>query len=241
MVLVAGLVLAAGAVAVLDRVTPLREAVSAVYGTAESLVRVPGDLRPVEEENARLRAEVLALRQAAQDGAGGSTGSGAGKSAGVGTHVVGFGDGGRTVTIDAGGLPTDVTVVDRHGLFGRVTWSGPATATVTLLTDDATSFGVRMTGSREIGVASGVVSGVPGRRLLRMRLLNAHAPLRAGDLVETLGSAGRRPWEPGVPVGRVLSVEDTPGAPTRIALVEPLAGLTAPGLLTVIAPAGGRP
>ncbi|NUT45489.1 MAG: rod shape-determining protein MreC [Thermoactinospora sp.] len=235
-VLVAGLVLAAGAVAVLDRVTPLREAVSAVYGTAESLVRVPGDLRPVEEENARLRAEVLALRQAVP-----GNGSGKAARAGVAAHVVGFGDDGRTVTIDAGGLPTDVTVVDRHGLFGRVTWSGPVTSTVTLLTDDATSFGVRMTGSREIGVVSGVVSGVPGRRLLRMRLLNAGAPLRAGDLVETLGSAGRRPWEPGVPVGRVLSVEETPGAPTRTALVEPLAGLTAPGLVTVITPAGGRP
>ncbi|WP_146615566.1 rod shape-determining protein MreC [Nonomuraea aridisoli] len=221
------LVLAAAvSLVVIDRtlapLTPLREAGSAVFGAVQNgggaVTRAFGGdarVRALEQENARLRAELLS---------GGARAAGAGMAAGhegVAAHVVGFGR--QSVTIDAGaaaGVERDVTVLNADGLVGKVTWAGPATASVSLITDAGSSVGARMAGSGELGV----VTGLPGEGLLRLSLFDPHAPVRAGDQVVTLGSAGARPYVAGVPIGTVTEVESVPGAATRTALVRPGGG-----------------
>ncbi|GAA3096513.1 rod shape-determining protein MreC [Nonomuraea salmonea] len=50
------------------------------------------------------------------------------------------------MTIDAGaaaGVPRDVTVLNADGLVGRVTWAGPGTASVSLITDAGSTVGGR--------------------------------------------------------------------------------------------------
>lgn len=251
------LVLASGAVAAVDRLTPLdplRTAFSTLYGTAEQALygtaeRVsseatsikeassPQEATPLKEEleaeNARLRADLLLARQQAAD-----SGQKSRLAEGVAAHVVAFGRS-QTFTLDAGsedGVRPDLTVVNAGGLVGRVSWSGPSTSTVTLITDPGTTFGARMAGSGEMGL----VTGLPERGLLRLRLLRADAEVRIGDVVETLGSANQRPYVSGVPIGGVTEIEQTPGAFTRAVLVRPFARLSAPGLLTVVIPDRAR-
>ncbi|MFC4118168.1 rod shape-determining protein MreC [Nonomuraea zeae] len=270
--------LAAVLLVVADRVvtplTPVRAAGSALYGTIEnaagSAMRWVGGssggdrrLRALEQENAALRADLLAARAQPGAQAPGSARPGAqapggaqagalsgrsdrldllaaavGRHRGVAAHVVGFGRG-QSVTVDAGlsaGVARDVTVLNADGLVGRVTWAGPSTATVSLITDAASSVGARMAGSGELGV----VTGLPGEGLLRLSLFDPNAPLRAGDEVVTLGSAGARPYVAGVPIGVVTAVESAHGGATRTALVRPAARLSALGLVAVIVPAAVR-
>jgi rod shape-determining protein MreC len=242
------LVLVAAALVAADRfvapLTPLRSAGSAVLGTAENVVgaitRRWGDadrLQALEQENARLRADLLAA-QTRRDitlGLGSLSAASAGwlkKGRAVAAHVVAFGPNQR-ITIDAGtgdGVTRDVTVFDANGLVGRVTWAGPATSTVALATDGASSVGVRMTGSGEVGL----VTGIPGQDLLRLRLLRPDAPLKPGDRLVTMGSQDMRPYLPGVPVGTVVAIEDTPGTATKTATVRPHAHLSALGLVAVV-------
>ncbi|MFI7614392.1 rod shape-determining protein MreC [Nonomuraea terrae] len=218
--------------------TPLRKAGSATFGAVQNAVGAAarafaGDarLRAAEQENAQLRAELLSAGTPAADAGV------MGRHQGVAAHVVGFGR--QSVTIDAGaaaGVERDVTVLNADGLVGKVTWAGPATASVSLITDAGSSVGARMAGSGELGV----VTGMPGEGLLRLSLFDPHAPLRPGDQVVTMGSAGSRPYVAGVPIGTVTEVESVPGAATRTALVRPAARLSALDLVAVIVPRPGR-
>ncbi|MFI7703668.1 rod shape-determining protein MreC [Nonomuraea sp. NPDC049480] len=248
LVLLAGVLLVA-----VDRtlmpLAPLRAAGSTVYGTVQSAVGMvtrsvggEGRLRALEQENARLRAveqENVRLRSDLRStGATGAKSQAAARLQGVAAHVVGFGQG-QKVSIDAGsaaGVVRDVTVLNADGLVGKVTWAGPATASVSLITDPGSSVGARMAGSGELGV----VTGLPGEGRLRLSLFDPNAPLQAGDEVVTLGSAGGRPYVAGLPIGTVEKVESVPGAATRTALVRPAARLSALDLVAVVVPAPGR-
>ncbi|MBO3750415.1 rod shape-determining protein MreC [Streptosporangiaceae bacterium NEAU-GS5] len=242
------LLVAAGALVAVDRyvtpLTPLRAAASIAYGTAEnaigSLTRRWGDsgrVQTLEQENARLRADLLTA-QTQRDVSGRQSALSASSATwlagrrSVSAHVVAIGRDQR-VTIDAGtrdGLTPDLTVFDASGLVGRVTWAGPVTSTVALATDAASSVGVRMAGSDEVGL----VTGIPGQGLLKLSLLRPDAPLKPGDQVVTMGSQNLRPYVPGVPVGTVVSVENTPGTATRTAVVRPYARLSALNLVAVV-------
>jgi rod shape-determining protein MreC len=243
------ILLAAGVVlVVVDRtvtpLAPLRAAGSTVYGTAESALATvtrsfgaEGRTRALERENAELRADLLAA------GWKGQTSqqldrlvARSAKYRGVAAHVVGFGSG-QSVTIDAGaadGVARDVTVLNPDGLVGKVTWAGPSTSSVSLITDASSSVGARLVGSGELGVVKGHDGG------LRLSLFNPNAPLKEGDQVVTLGSAGGRPYVAGLPIGTVAQVESAPGAATRTALLRPAAQLSALDLVAVIASASGR-
>ncbi|MFE5325899.1 rod shape-determining protein MreC [Embleya sp. NPDC056575] len=118
-----------------------------------------------------------------------------------------------TVTIDAGagdGIKPDMTVINGDGLVGRVTQVGPMTSTVLLATDPGFSVGSRLAGSMEIGITSG-----RGSKPMNLKLLNGQAQVKKGDRLVTFGSQGGKPFVPGVPVGEVAEVRNTPGELTR--------------------------
>ncbi|MDX6742957.1 rod shape-determining protein MreC [Actinocorallia sp. A-T 12471] len=161
----------------------------------------------------------------------------------VAANVISAGQGFEdTVTIDVGtlsGVKPDMTVMTGDGLVGRVIKSGPASATVLLATDSASTVGARMETSKEIGVVTGTGRrgfGV-GAATLRLELLAPDVRLSPGQRVVTLGSQDDRPYVPGVPIGVVEKVEQTPGALTRTALIRPFvhfSGLDVVGV--VVAP-----
>ena len=138
-----------------------------------------------------------------------------------------------TVTIDAGrrdGLRPDLTVLNGDGLVGRVTTVGATTATVLLAIDPDSSVGARLEHTMEIGFTTGQGAG----NGLDLQLLDSQSSVAKGDRLVTFGSQGSAPYVPGVPVGRVRSVQGTPGSQTRSAQVVPYVDFTSLDLVGVV-------
>jgi rod shape-determining protein MreC len=143
----------------------------------------------------------------------------------------------NTVTIDAGsadGLKTDETVLNGAGLVGTVTSVSAHTATVLLDTDAASTVGVRIAGTGEIGAATGLGHSQAGPAALRLQVFDANAVLAPGQQLVTFGSVGGRPYVPGVPVGVITRVVASATALTKIAYVRPFADDGALGVVGVV-------
>jgi rod shape-determining protein MreC len=129
-----------------------------------------------------------------------------------------------TVTIDAGsrdGLARDMTVINGDGLVGRVTTVGPSTATVLLANDPDFTVGTRLEKTMELGFGTG-----QGNRPMRVELLNGKADVHKGDRLVTFGSEADKPFVPGVPIGRIVSIEPSAGNLTKTVEVQPFVGFT---------------
>jgi rod shape-determining protein MreC len=143
----------------------------------------------------------------------------------------------NTVTIDAGsaaGLKPDETVLNGAGLVGTVTSVSSGTATVLLDTDAASTVGVRVAGTGEIGAATGLGHSQSGPAALRLQVFDASAVLTPGQQLVTFGSVGGRPYVPGVPVGVITRVVSSAGSLTKIAYVRPFADDGALGVVGVV-------
>lgn len=200
------------------------------------------DVTRLEAENQRLGRELAASRARAADLAARHRLDGA-TPAGLRTvtaRVVGFGAGhgwSSTVTIDAGardGVRPDTTVLDADGLVGRVVAVDPRSSVVLLVTDPRFAVGVR-TESGRLGVAS---NGATSLALFAAAGEDRAAP-RAGSAVVTLGSAGGRPFVPGVKVGTVTADLTAPGALTGTATVRPAVDPAGLDFVAVVRPGAG--
>lgn len=246
---------------------PVRDFASAVFGKAERVgaaVTRPitgfvGMLRDapsarstiagLRKENARLRDEVSAqkLDRARAEKLDRMLGlAGLGRYRIVPAQVVarrtvaGFED---TVEIDAGtgdGIRPDMTVLSDAGLVGRVVQTGPAGSTVALLTDPALSAGARLEGGNELGVVSGLGEAGGGGNLVRFRLLDATVPIGVGRRIVSFGSQQSKPYVPGVPIGVVERVDNTPGEVTRTAYARPFTDFSALDVVGVVVAAPKR-
>jgi rod shape-determining protein MreC len=142
-----------------------------------------------------------------------------------------------SVTIDAGrmdGIKPDETVLNGQGLVGTVTSVSASTSTVLLATDASVTVGVRLAGTGQIGVVSGTGKNITGSGLLRLQVFDVNAILHTGQELVTFGSAGGRPYVPGVPVGVITKLEGTSSSLTKQALVRPFADDTALGVVGVV-------
>ncbi|MEU5884489.1 rod shape-determining protein MreC [Spirillospora sp. NPDC047279] len=218
-----------------------------VGNTFDAITDAPGERRRadrLERENQRLREQLRAGRldqaRAAQlQRLLGSAGMGGYKIAAA--KVISAGQGFEdTVTIDVGsssGVRPEMTVMSADGLVGRVVRVGPATATVLLATDVASSVGSRLEDSQEIGIVQGRGRrglGDGGATPMRFQLLNANAPMRPGQRLVTLGSQGERPYVPGVPIGVVERIDQPAGGLTRTAYVRPFVRFTSLDVVAVV-------
>jgi rod shape-determining protein MreC len=143
----------------------------------------------------------------------------------------------NTVTIDAGsadGLKPDETVLNGSGLVGTVTSVSSHTATVLLDTDAASTVGVRIAGTGEIGAVTGLGHSQSGPAALRLQVFDANAVLTPGQQLVTFGSVGGRPYVPGVPVGVITRVVPSLSSLTKMAYVRPFADDGALGVVGVV-------
>jgi rod shape-determining protein MreC len=225
--------------------------VSSTFNTLTGSVSAERRIDALQRENQQLREQVSADtldkgRAAELDRLLGTAGLGGYRI--VAAQVVSAGEGFEdTVSIDVGsgnGVKQDMTVITGDGLVGRVTRVGSSTSTVLLATDAASAVGGRLESSQEIGIVQGTGSrGLGGgSEPLRFQLLDSSAPLAAGQRIVTFGSQGDRPYVPGVPIGTVTQVENTPGALTRTAIVRPFVHFTSLDVVgVVIAPPKDNP
>ncbi|WP_374927711.1 rod shape-determining protein MreC [Kytococcus sedentarius] len=130
----------------------------------------------------------------------------------------------RRITIDVGrrdGVETDLTVVSKDGLVGRVTSVTDWTSEVMVLGDPQLSTGVRSE-SGAMGVLSSTAPpGTPQRTGsdLTLRAFEA-GTFSEGDVLTTLGGPSS-PFVDGVPVGEITSVDPDQGQLQETAVVEP--------------------
>jgi rod shape-determining protein MreC len=224
---------------------PVESGVSGVVNPVADAMRTlresgtDGDrIRALEQQNAQLKqklssSDLAAGRETELDRMLGAAGAGQYTVKAAQVVAIGAAQGfSWTVTIDIGsndGIQRDMTVINGDGLVGRITTVGPGTSTVLLASDPGFTVGTRLEGDGEVGFATG-----QGVEPMRVELLNSQAVVKPGDRMVTFGSENDRPFVPGVPVGTVTKVLDTPGQLTRTVLVRPFVSFTRLDLVGVV-------
>jgi rod shape-determining protein MreC len=161
----------------------------------------------------------------------------------VPAHVVAYGPAqsfSRTVTIDAGsaaGIRPDQTVLNDHGLVGRVLRVTSTTATVLLVVDTGSVVGGRDGSSMQVGFVKGR-GGLGDHGTLDLQLVDQSDPPAKGDTIVTWGSKGGAPYVSGVPIGRVTAVYASPRESTAHAVIAPFVDFGALDLVGVVVPSG---
>lgn len=241
-------------------VDPLRTAVGAVLGPAEdsagavvrpltSISDSFGTLSDVRSRNAALQRSNESLRtqlraqqanavRSAEVDTIGSFADDNGYSV-VQAQVVALGPAqsfSRTVTIDAGtdeGVLPDLTVINSNGLVGRVIAASRSAATVLLVIDRDSTVGGRLGSSMELGFLDGT-GDISGDGRLTLSLVDHTVSPKPGDTVLTWGSRNAAPYLPGIPIGRVVSVQSSPAELTETAMVVPYVNFSALDVVGVI-------
>lgn len=116
------------------------------------------------------------------------------------------------------GIGIDSLVMSPRGLIGRVLVAGPSTAIVSLLTDPGQTVAALGQRSRSPGIVTG-----EGDPTLAMRYMPQQVDFRLGDLIVTSGLGGVFPK--GIPVGKVVRVDQRPGAISPDVTIVPTADL----------------
>ena len=215
--------------------------VASVFDSITGGTSAQGTIASLQRRNAELRAELSAaqLNKAASEQLAQLLQLDAGGYRIVAANVIaaagGFSD---TVTLDVGsgdGIKPDETVLNGSGFVGLVTQVGANTSTLLLASDASSVVGVELAGSGEIGAVSGTGKAQSGSVLLRLSLFDANAVLHPGQQVVTYASVGDKPQVPGVPVGTIVSVNNSAGALTQTAMVRPAVSFTSLGVVGVVA------
>lgn len=209
--------------------TSITSPIGRFFSEISSLGSTHQQIRDLQKQNAELRAALinrtnisgeLAQLKGVLDLAGaGRYRMVAGRVIGMGS-VAGFA---QTITVDVGsadGIRPDMTVISTDGLVGRVHAVGQHSATVLLISDLNFKVGARLAGTEALGIISG-----EGSQPLSLEVLDPQVEVKVGDQLVARGSVGGRPFVPGVPIGVITEVSQTPGALTRSAQVRPYAHL----------------
>ena len=243
---------------------PARHVVGEVFGPLETatsavvrpFVAIPGwfrtqdslrgEMKELEAENARLRAQSATSgydRNRLEEFDGLTRSADNLGYALVPSRVVGLGPSqsfSQTVTIDAGsraGVHPDMTVLNNDGLVGRVLRVTSSTATVLLVVDAESVVGGRVGESMEVGFLHGRgVLGSSGR--LDLELADESAAPAKNSTVVTWGSESGAPYVSGVPVGRVSSVYSSLRETSQRAVIEPFVDFGSLDLVGVVVPSG---
>ncbi len=118
------------------------------------------------------------------------------------------------------GIALNMPVVTAGGLVGRIAAVTAKRATVLLLTDPTFGVGVRLT-TGETAVASGAGRDNP----LRVDLIQPGVKLAVGDMMVTSGLQLER-FPKDIPVGKVHSVSQPPGALQEAVTITPVVDLS---------------
>jgi rod shape-determining protein MreC len=137
----------------------------------------------------------------------------------------------RKLVLDKGlqhGVATGQPVVDAQGVVGQVTRVFPLSAELTLVTDRNMTVPVQVQRNGLRAIASG--GAQPGR--MELRYMSVNADLREGDVVATSGLDSLYP--PGLPVGRIVSIDRGRTGNFAQVIVEPIGGVDRSRLLLVL-------
>jgi rod shape-determining protein MreC len=142
-----------------------------------------------------------------------------------------------TATLDAGsrdGVREGQTVINGQGLVGRVKRTGAYTSTVLLLADPGFGVGFRLQRSGALGFLDG-----SGLGAMDYKVIGQVARVDPGDVAVT---SGESTFVPGIPIGRVTSIDTDVNALTRTGKLAPFVDVTSLGLVGIVTtPPRGTP
>lgn len=124
----------------------------------------------------------------------------------------------QSVTINVGskaGIRRNMTVLSESGIAGVVKEVYPQTSIILLATDPSFRIGIRVAGTQQIGILSG-----HGSRSGSLQMIDNLTSVKVGDILLSRGSIANRPFVPGVPVGYVSGVDNSPGSIAQSATVR---------------------
>ena len=208
------------------------------FGTTKS------QINNLKKENAKLKAQVIYKEDVLgklKNLRGALNLAGRAGYTVVNARVIGKGSAStfsQTITLDAGsvdGVRKDMTVIGSSGLVGVIKKVTTTSSVVLLMSDPTFRVGVRIARSQSVGVVIGQGDGN-----FILQLLDPAGDIKKGDVLVSLGSDGNRPFVPGVPVGRVVSVNDTTASLTQEAVVKGLENLNTLGTVAIITRAAAR-
>lgn len=219
-----------------DAFAPLEHAVTAVFRPVGDFFQGAVDYSALKSENARLRNQVGELRRRTLEQADQARELQqltrldnlpfAGSIPKVTAQVVysSFSNFQLTLELDRGrsaGIAKGMTVVAGEGLVGRIVQASDSRATVLMVTDPASSVGIRAATAGVVGVATGQGTGQP----LRVDYVAPGTVLHKGDVFVTSGAQGSA-FPPGIPVGTVSSVSQRPDALQEDVSLNPVVDLS---------------
>jgi rod shape-determining protein MreC len=226
-----------------DAFAPVQDAVGAVVHPIGSFLAGATHAGAIEQQNAKLRAEVGRLqREALAHRADAATLRSlealehlpwaAGVSAlstvpDVAAEVVALNpsDFAVTVQLDVGrssGVDVGMPVVGGAGLVGRVIEAWASGCTVRLVTDARSAVGVRVGSPAGYALAQGTGIG----RALAVQYIQPGTPLQIGEVLTTSGLQNAL-FPPGIPVARVTSFSSTPSSTQEAVAAQPVVDLAA--------------
>ena len=117
------------------------------------------------------------------------------------------------------GFAVDMSVVNEHGLVGRIIEVGPNYAKVVCIIDSRNAVSVVVQRSRDDGILKGAVDPNQGDPLCKLLYLPYDTDLVPGDLIVTSNLGGTYPK--GIVVGTVLEVGNQGASVNQYAMVKP--------------------
>jgi len=138
----------------------------------------------------------------------------------------------QTITIDSGanaGIKKNMTVLSQYGVAGVVKDVYPSTALIQLASDPGFRIGARIAGTQQIGILTG-----RGNRTAALQLLDNSTTVKEGDVLLSRGSIANRPYVPGVPLGVVTAVDNSPGAVAQTATVRYYTNFSTLGVVAIV-------
>jgi rod shape-determining protein MreC len=131
----------------------------------------------------------------------------------------------QTIELNVGtknGVGVDMPVITGAGLVGRVVQVSGTRSVVRLITDPASSVGVRLVGSGEAGIAE----GEGAHRDLSVGYISGTAAVVVDELIVTSGLAGGSDlYPPNIPIGKVHAAEQLQGELDQRVRATPVADL----------------
>ena len=220
-----------------DVFSPVRDAASSVLSPVGDALNGVTGYGDVEDENAELRERIAELEGnqlqseratdelrelLALNGLDDVLGAPTVAARVVAAPVSNFEE---TIELNRGtaqGIAVDMPVVTGTGLVGRVVQVSGSRSVVRLITDPASSVGVRFASTGEVGIAEGRGPD----RTLGVGFVEVGATLGRRELAVTSGlEGGSDVYPPGIPVGRVVSAETPPGELEQRIELRPVADL----------------
>ena len=218
-----------------DALAPVRDVADGAFSPLSDALHGITSYGDVSEENLRLKARIDELEgQALQGEAGREELEEAlallgvdfiGDIPTVAARVVGapVSNFEQTIELDKGtddGIDVDMPVVSWDGLVGRVVQASRSRSMVRLVTDPGSSVGVRFARSNEIAIAEGEGAD----REMSVGFVETNVELRRRELAVTSG-LNDSVFPAGIPVGRVVTAESTPGELQQRVTMKPVADL----------------